>query len=77
MCKERIEEAAYGKGVKFVSWNQVTDELAVAYREDKTSLNEIENRILKAGHTSGGKKPQQEDYQKLPDCCRYETLGKH
>ena len=77
MCKERIEEAAFGKGVKFVSWNKVTDELSVAYRSDKTSITEIEDRILNAGHSTADQKAPEEAYARLPDCCRYEELGKH
>lgn len=77
MCQERIEEAAFGKGVKFVSWNKVTDELSVAYRSDKTSIKEIEDRILNAGHSTSEHKAPEEAYAKLPDCCRYEEVGKH
>lgn len=77
MCKARIEEAAYGKGVKFASWNQETDELAIAYRTDKTTLQEIEDRVVKAGHSTAGKVAQQVDYDQLPACCRYEELHKH
>jgi hypothetical protein len=77
MCKERIEEAAYGKGVKFVSWDKATDQLAVAYRSDKTSLEEVESRILKAGHSTENKEAKPEDYEKLPMCCRYMEKEKH
>ncbi|MEX2597622.1 MAG: metal transporter [Salibacteraceae bacterium] len=77
MCKERIEEAAYGKGVKFVNWDKVTDQLTLAYRSDKTSIAEIEDRILKAGHSTENRETDPKDYEKLPDCCRYHEVGKH
>ena len=77
MCKERIENAAYGKGVKFVSWNQATDELAVAYRSDKTTIEEIEERVLRAGHSTENHTASEESYAKLPKCCRYEEMEKH
>jgi hypothetical protein len=77
MCKERIEEAAYGKGVKYVSWDKVTDQLAIAYRSDKTSLEEVEERILKAGHSTGTKQTEEAAYNSLPKCCRYEELEDH
>jgi len=77
MCKERIEEAAYGKGVKFVSWDKITDQLVLAYRSDKTSISEIEERIVKAGHSTNNREVSEKDYAKLPDCCRYEELHDH
>ncbi len=77
MCKTRIEEAAFGKGVKFAEWINSTGELVLAYRSDKTSLSEIEARITKAGHTTENKQAQQDDYKSLPKCCRYEEQHKH
>ena len=77
MCKERIENAAYGKGVKFVSWDQATDKLSLAFRSDKTSIAEIEQRVLKAGHSTSEHNASAENYAKLPDCCRYEEVPKH
>ncbi len=77
MCKTRIEEAAFGKGVKFVQWTNATSELAVAYRSDKTSIEEIEDRVVNRGHSTENKKARKEDYDALPDCCRYEHMEKH
>ena len=77
MCKERIEEAAYGKGVKFVSWDKATDQLAIAYRTDKTSIESVTTRLLEAGHQVGDQKPSEEYYSKLPNCCKYEEVEKH
>jgi len=77
MCKTRIEEAAFGSGVKFVEWTNSTSELVIAYRSNKTSLEEIEARIAKAGHTTSHVDTKEEDYNTLPDCCRYETGQKH
>ena len=77
MCKSRIEEAAFGKGVKFVEWTNSTSELAIAYRSDKTSVEEIEARVAKAGHNTQNMKATKKDYESLPDCCRYEHKDKH
>ena len=77
MCKTRIEEAAFGKGVKFAEWTNNTGELVLAYRSDKTSLSEIEARITKAGHTTENMQAEQDDYKSLPNCCRYEEQHKH
>ena len=77
MCQERIEEAAYGKGVKFVSWDKHTKNLAIAFNKEKTTLEEVEKRILAAGHSTQNFLVKREDYNELPDCCRYETLHTH
>jgi mercuric ion binding protein len=77
MCKSRIEEAAFGKGVKFAEWTNETSKLALVYRSDKTSMEEIEARILAAGHSTENSKAAKEDHETLPDCCRYEELNKH
>jgi len=77
MCQKRIEEAAFGKGVKFASWNKQTRQLAVAYRGDKTSLAEIEGRVAAKGHKTENISAKEEDYESLPDCCKYEHLHTH
>jgi periplasmic mercuric ion binding protein len=77
MCKKRIEEAAYGQGVKFVEWTNATSQLAIAYRSDKVTLEEIEKRIAAAGHSTTHVKATEEQYNALPECCRYEHVEKH
>lgn len=77
MCKTRIEEAAFGKGVKFAEWTKETGQLTLVYRSDKTSLDSIESRIVEAGHSTENKAAEKEDYTSLPECCRYEHQHKH
>ncbi len=77
MCKERIEEAAYGKGVKFASWDKNSKQLVLAYRSDKTSLEEVEGRIAAAGHKTENTAAKKDDYESLPDCCKYEHVDTH
>lgn len=77
MCKDRIESAAYGKGVVYASWNQATDELSVVFKSNKTSLEEIEQRVVAAGHSTQSQEAARNDYDRLPQCCRYEELHKH
>lgn len=77
MCKKRIEEAAYGKGVKFATWDKQTKKLVIAYRSDKTNLQAIEERIATAGHNTQNVPARRDDYDSLPDCCRYEELHTH
>ncbi|GAB4378286.1 MAG: cation transporter [Salibacteraceae bacterium] len=77
MCKNRIEDAAYGKGVKFAQWDQNTKMLEIIYRSDKTSITEIEDRILEAGHSTSNRQSPAEKYNNLPECCRYEHVHDH
>jgi mercuric ion binding protein len=77
MCEERILEAAYGKGVKFVSWDKVTKKMVVTYKKSKTELLDIEKRVAAAGYKTERVAATEQDYNRLPDCCRYETLETH
>lgn len=71
MCKERIENAALIKGVKWVEWNKTTDTLTVIYREDKTVILDIHKSIAEAGHTTDLVECNMDAYEKLPACCAY------
>jgi len=75
-CKKRIEDAAYSRGVKKAEWNVETHDLAIAYRPSKTSAKTILASIAKAGHDTELVKATDEDYKKLPSCCKYRTLKK-
>ncbi|HAF30588.1 MAG TPA: ATPase [Bacteroidales bacterium] len=71
MCKERIENAALIKGVKWVEWNKITDTLTVIFRKDKTKLMDIHKSIAEAGHTTELVECNLDSYHKLPACCAY------
>lgn len=73
MCKKRIEDAAFVKGVKHVDWNKETHQLTVIYRSDKTDLNAIAQSVAKAGHSSEKIAATEKDYNALPKCCHYKT----
>lgn len=73
MCKERIENAAYIKGVKNAEWNKKTQILTVVYNPKKTSSKKIAEAVLKAGHDNRFGKAQDKDYKTLPSCCAYRT----
>lgn len=70
-CKERIEDAAFIKGVKKADWNKTTKKLVIIYDQNKTTLKAIETNIAKAGHDAGEIKALPVDYKKLPSCCAY------
>lgn len=73
MCKKRIENAAYIKGVKRADWNKETQQLTVVYRSSKTSSQDILSAVAKAGHSSEKVEANEEDYKSLPKCCQYKT----
>jgi periplasmic mercuric ion binding protein len=73
MCKKRIEEAAFIKGVKRAEWNKETHALTVIYRPSKTSAEAIAQSVAKAGHSSEKMQASEKDYKSLPECCQYKT----
>lgn len=73
MCKKRIEEAAFIKGVKRAEWNVDTHVLTVIYRPSKTDETSILQHVAKAGHSSQKVMAAEADYKKLPECCQYKT----
>lgn len=73
MCKKRIENAAYIKGVKRADWNETDHLLTVTYRSHKTNKETIEKSVAKAGHNTEDVKATEADYKKLPECCQYTT----
>lgn len=73
MCKERIENAAYGKGVKHAEWDKNTGILTVTYRQDKTNLESISRRIADVGHDADQQPADHSSYEKLPACCSYKS----
>lgn len=73
MCKKRIEDAAYIKGVKRAEWSKSTQQLVIFYKSDKTSLQAVAENVALAGHSNEIAKAKEEDYNKLPECCHYLT----
>ncbi|MBS1774092.1 MAG: cation transporter [Bacteroidetes bacterium] len=73
MCKKRIEEAAFVKGVKRAEWNKGTHVLTVTYKPSKTNDENILKSVAHAGHSSELVKTTDAEYKKLPECCQYKT----
>ncbi len=71
MCKKRIENAAFIKGVKWAEWDVNNQQLVVIYKTKKTDLDEIASAVAHSGHDNGISKAPDEAYAKLPDCCAY------
>ena len=71
MCKERIENAALIKGVKYTEWNKDTKDLLVIYKTEKVTNEELHKAVAEFGHDTEKVKATEENYQKLPFCCEY------
>src|SRR5258705_13086706 len=71
MCKDRIEEAAKGKGVKSAIWDVDTKFLTLDYDPSLTTTEKVQQRIADVGHDTEFKKAKAYIYKELPDCCRY------
>lgn len=73
MCKKRIEKAAYSvKGVKSAEWHQEHHDVHIILDERKTSIEDVHNAIAKAGHDTNKVKADDETYENLHHCCKYE-----
>lgn len=71
MCKKRIEDAAYIKGVKRAEWIHDTELLTVTFNTKKTSKEKIVQSVVVAGHDADGIKAEDEVVEKLPACCNF------
>jgi outer membrane receptor for ferrienterochelin and colicin len=71
MCKERIEEAAKGKGIKSAIWDVDSKMLTLVYEPSSTTPEKVQQRIADVGHDTELKKAKDFVYKQLPDCCLY------
>lgn len=74
MCKERIENAAKGRGVKKAVWDVDSKQLSLVYNPSIVSLEKIQNRVVAVGHDVAGKKAKDIVYNALPKCCLYREM---
>lgn len=72
-CKDRIEKAARGRGVKKAVWDIGSKMLLLVYNPAFTTQDKVENRIVQAGHDIANKKAPVITYNNLPACCHYRT----
>jgi copper chaperone CopZ len=73
MCEERIEDAAKSvKGVNSADWNKETQMLAVSYNSELVKISKVHSAVADAGHDTKLNKADDETYNKLADCCKYE-----
>ncbi len=77
MCEERIENAAYIKGVKKVDWDKETQKLTIIYKPNKVSVKEVAKSVADAGHDNEYFKASDKAYSLVHNCCRYREMEKH
>lgn len=72
-CKKRIEKAAFSvPGVKSADWHMDDHMLHLIINEEKCSLTDVKKAIAKIGHDAGDIKADDDVYDKLHSCCKYE-----
>jgi len=75
LCKQRIESAAKGQGVKAAFWDFDRKILSITYDPQKSTLQKISKRINDAGYDTQHQKTDDKDYKLLPECCQYREFG--
>ena len=75
MCKTRIEKAAKTvEGVNEATWDQKTKMLALTFGDNKVDVKDVHKAMAKVGHDTELFKAEDEVYDKLPGCCKYERI---
>lgn len=72
MCKKTIEKSLRIDGVKKVNWDVKTKEITVSFDPKKTNLKTIQEAVCNAGYDNDGCKGNDEAYNKLHSCCKYD-----
>ena len=77
MCESRIEKAAKTvDGVSTADWSKETKMMEVSFDSTKTDVHKVHMAIAKAGHDTQMHKAQDDVYNALPGCCKYERVQK-
>ncbi|MFY7665525.1 heavy-metal-associated domain-containing protein [Flavobacterium sp.] len=72
-CKKRIEKAAYSvPGVKSAEWHIDDKVLHLIINETKCSVTDVEKAVAKIGHDTKNVKADDETYNNLHHCCKYD-----
>ena len=75
MCKARIEKIASENGAASADWDLKAQLLTIVFDPSVSSVEYISNRLVKAGHDSGGIRAKDKAYNNLPECCKYDRLS--
>lgn len=76
MCQNRIETALDVPGVQFATWAKDSQVVTVIYRQDKVSLDELKEKVARAGHQTKDISEDSKAYSDLPKCCQYKDGAK-
>ncbi len=76
MCKATIEKAGNIKNVALVDWDKEAKMATITYNSKKTTQTDILKRIALAGYDSDQFLAQDNAYNGLMDCCKYERTAK-
>lgn len=77
MCEDRIENAAYIKGVKKVEWNKDEQTLTIIYKPKKVTVEEVAQSVADAGHDNEYFKASEKAYGLVHNCCKYREQEVH
>lgn len=73
MCEKRIEMAALSvDDVSKADWSKETKMMEVTLSDSKTDVHKVEMAIAKVGHDTKMHKANDETYNELPSCCKYD-----
>lgn len=73
MCKNTIEKAANGvAGVTSAIWDRNKKKIDVSFDESKTNVMAIHNAIAASGYDTEKVAGNEEAYNGLPGCCKYD-----
>ena len=73
MCNKVITKAAMSvEGVISAKWSSETQKMSVKFYSDQTNLDEIQKKIASVGYDTETYKADDEVYEKLHYCCKYD-----
>jgi copper chaperone CopZ len=75
MCKARIEKSLKTDGISSAAWDKERKVLKVEYLPAVIKVEAIHKLVANVGHDTEKEKAEDEVYNKLPDCCKYERPG--
>jgi copper chaperone CopZ len=76
MCEKRIENAASSvDGVSKADWDKKTKMIEVTYDQDQVKVDDIHKAIADVGHDTEKETADQDVYDDLPGCCKYERAS--
>ena len=71
--KAHIEKSALSVyGVSIADWDKESKELQVVFDDTKTDIDTIQKTIAKGGNDTPNHKADDDAFNRLPQCCKYE-----